>query len=338
MINYLLVAATYKSFEEFFAEHDIPCELEKNEAYTQYKEVWQQTDRQGQDIALRQAKPAVERILSKELYVMEKSGDPIRIRFNGDKRNLDHDSFAELLIQRKDLDWAIGISVKKDAKVLTDMRVADRNMDMYLNHTDNVVNEIEDFGDRIFGVPCSNEYFDDVNKIMERIHAYDREQWVKLLLDDKFIYENVITPMLMAYARELPKLLESHPEAPMHFFDYFYGRYDYYYFNPIDELAVTRIGAVNPRGGLGRIPGTDNHFTNVVVKPSKLLDVRFATGKYGELSKDTIQLSFDGGWVMCFNIHVTNSEKHGRSFNLGVYMPVTPFGSYRDQVDWAPEA
>jgi len=26
-----------------------------------------------------------------------------------------------------------------------------------------------------------------------------------------------------------------------------------------------------------------------------------------------------------------------RHFNMTVYLPVTPFGSYRDQVDWDPE-
>jgi hypothetical protein len=294
--------------------------------------IWNRSKRQA--YFMKQARPAVARIAQLEPYFNETDGEPLRIRFNGTERDLDQDSFAEVLLERSDLDWAIGFSIKNDAKVLTDMRIADRSMGSYMDKESSSVNEIEDFGSKIFGVPCSNEYFDDVNAILQRIHAYDTDSWRKQLADDDFVYDNVVTPILAVLAREIPRLCKDHPEAPMHFFDYFYGKYDYYYLNPIDKLLITRMGAINVRGGLGRIPGTDNHFVNVVKKPTELLDVRFATGKYGEISRDTLQMTFDGGWAMCFNIHVSNTLKYGRSFNLGVYMPVTPFGSFREEARW----
>ncbi|MBQ6456783.1 MAG: HaeIII family restriction endonuclease [Mogibacterium sp.] len=336
MINDLFVAACVKGTEERLNAAGIPYEIEENDAYRAYMNAWESSDKK--DDLMRQVRPALAKFAQNEPYLHETGGAPLRIRFNGPDRDLDKDSFAEVLLERSDLDWAIGVSIKNDAKVLTDMRITDRNVDVYLGRNENVVNEIEDFGDRIFGVPCSNEYFDEVNAILEKIHAHDRERWAELLMDDDFVYDTVITPMLSAFAREIPRICENHPEAPMHFFDYFYGKYDYYFLNPIEELEVTRMGAVNPRGGLGRVPGNDNHLINVVAKPTKLLDVRFATGSHGEISKDTIQLSFDGGWAMCFTILVANTAEHGRSFNLGVYMPVTPFGSYRDQAKWDPEA
>lgn len=335
MINDLLVAACVKGTIERLENAGIPYEIEENDAYRDYMSAWENSDEK--ELLMRKVRPALAKFAKLEPYLHETDGNPLRLRFNGPKRDLDKDSFAEVLLERKDLNWAIGVSIKNDAKVLTDMRIADRNIDLYMNHTVNTVNEIEDFGDKIFGVPCSNDYFDDVNEIMERIHAHDRERWAELLLDDDFVYDTVITPVLRALSRELPKIMRNHPEAPMHFFDYFYGKYDYYYLNPIDELQITRMGAVNPRGGLGRIPGTDNHLVNEAVKPTRLLDVRFATGSHGEISRDTIQLTFDGGWVMNFTMFVSNTEKYGRSFNLGVYMPVTPFGSFRDQVRWEPE-
>lgn len=336
MINDLFVAACVKGTEERLKAAGIPYEIEENDAYRGYMSAWENSD--SQDELMRQVRPALAKFAQLEPYLHETDGDPLLIRFNGPDRDLDKDSFAEVLLERKDLDWAIGVSIKNDAKVLTDMRIADRNIDIYMNKTVNEVNEIEDFGDSIFGVPCSNEYFDEVTEIMQRIQAHDSEEWAKKLLDDEFVYDMVITPMLRAFAREIPRICKDHPEAPMHFFDYFYGKYDYYFLNPIDELGLTRMGAVNPRGGLGRIPGNDNHLVNVVAKPTELLDVRFTTGSHGEISKDTIQLTFDGGWAMCFTILVARTKEHGRSFNLGVYMPVTPFGSFRDQVKWDPKA
>ena len=332
MINNLLVAACVKGTEERLKAAGIPYVIEENDAYRNYMSIWNRSKKKEE--LMKKVRPALARFADLEPYLHETAGEPLCIRFNGPERDLDKDSFAEVLLERKDLDWAIGVSIKNDARVLTDMRIADRSMGSYMNHETGAFNEIEDFGDKIFGVPCSNEYFDDVNAIMQNVLAYDRETWRKQLEDEDFIYDNVITPMLKAFAHEIPRICEGHPEAPMHFFDYFYGKYDYYFLNPIDKLRVTRMGAVNARGGLGRIPGTNNHFTNVVEKPTQLLDVRFATGPNGEVSKDTIQMSFDGGWVMCFTIRIAYSQKHGRSFNLGVYMPVTPFGSFRDQVKW----
>ena len=286
---------------------------------------------------LRQATPAIERIVANEPYLFEKGGDPLFIRVNDQTRKLAEDSFGEILLERKDLDWGFSISVKSDANVLTTMPVADRETNKYTKNVPGVVNEIDDFGDRIFGVPCSNEYFDDMNEILLHVDTTDSAAWSAKLTDKKFVYGSLITPMLKAVAAELPRIFADHPEAPQKLLDYFYGTIDYYYINPIDPLQVTRIGAVNAHGGLGCIPNNDNHFTPVVKFPTKLLEVRFATGKFGELSKDTIQLCFDGGWAVCLKIGTDFTMESGRIFALSVYLPVTPFGSYRDQVDWEPE-
>lgn len=336
MVNSVLVAASLKSIEEILKENDIPYELDENEAYKGYMEAWENFDDKA--LLMRQARPALKRIVSKEPYVFAKSGAPLIIRFNNDKdRRLKKDSFAELLLERPDMDWRISLSVKSSAKVIATMPVADRDME----HTV-IFNEIDDFGDRIFGVPCSNEYFDDVNEILEKISSSDkehwRENWRELIKDDKFVYDTVIKPMLRAVGAEIARICKDHPEAPQKLIDYFYGKIDYYYINPIEEVQATRIGAVNSRRGLGRIPDNDNLYTPSVKFPTQLLDVRFANGRYGELSKDTIQISFDGGWAICISIIVKESEEYGRNFAMNVYLPVTPFGSYRDQVDWEPEA
>ena len=334
MVNNLLVVASIKALEDILVANDIPFGVENSEAYKSYLWVWDRSDQK--QLALRQAEPAIQRIISKEPYVFKTGGDPLFIRVNDQTRELAKDSFGEILLERPDLDWRFSISVKNDAQVLSSMTVADRETDRTMDKVASIVNEIDDFGDRIFGVPCSNDYFNDMNEILMKVNTTKSATWSKKLTDEKFAYDNLITPMLMAVAAEIPRICKDHPEAPKKLLDYFYGTIDYYFINPIEELEVTRIGAVNVHGGLGCIPNNHNHYTPVVEPPTQLLDVRFATGKFREISKDTIQLSFDGGWAVCIKIGTSFTEELGRVFALNVYLPVTPFGSYRDQVNWDP--
>ena len=335
MINSILVGATIKSLEDILNGRGVPFEFEDSEAYRAYRDIWDRSTKK--DLALRQARPAVERIASKEPYIFLKSGDPLFIRFNDQNRELERDSFGEILLERKDLDWRVSISVKVDAKIIATMPVAGREMALYMNKVDNVFNEIDDFGQRIFGIPCSNRYFEDMNEILLRMAPHDMEKWRDFITDKKFIYGSIIKPMLRAIGDEIPRICKDHPEAPQRLIDYFYGTIDYYYINPIDKVEATRIGAVNSHRCLGRIPDNDNLKTPSVKFPTKLLDVRFANGRYGELSNDTIQISFDGGWSVCIMLQPVKDRTKGHRFELKVYLPVTPFGSYRDQVDWDPE-
>jgi len=332
MINKEYVAATLQAFEDILAAKGVPFEVRDDEETKIYREIWDECAER--ESVLKKIRPAIERIASKEPFLFETEGEPLCIRLNYLNRKLERDSFGEILLERPDINWRFSISIKSDADVLSSMPVADRDYTRYGSGDVSVANEIDDFGDRIFGVPCSNEYFDDVNDVLMKIEPLDRETWRRLLADEKFAQEKLITPMLRAIGFEMPRIFKYHPEAPQKLIDYFYGRIDYYFIKPIDELEITRIGAVNAHGGLGCMPANSNHTIPMVRLPNDLLDVRFATGKYGEISNNTIQFSFDGGWAVCFRIVVEDDPKYGREFKMRVYLPVTPFGSYRDQVAW----
>lgn len=332
MVNSTLIIATLKSIEEILEKNDIPYELEENHAYKRYMEIWNESDEQ--EIALRQARPAIRRITEKEPYLFLKDGAPLEIKFNEPTRKLRQDSFGEIFLGRPDRDWQITFSVKSDARVPAVMPVADRDSAEFMHEEVGVYNEIDDFGMRIFGIPCSNDYFMDMNAILEQIEPRDRATWARYLKDDNFAYNKMIFPMLRAISAEMPRLCKNHPEAPRKLLDYFYGTNDYYFINPIEEVGVTRIGAVNVHGRLGQIPDNPNLYVPSVKFPAELLDVRFATGPYGELSRDTVQFSFDGGWAVCMTILLREDPVNGRDFAINVYLPVTPFGSYRDQVAW----
>ena len=157
---------------------------------------------------------------------------------------------------------------------------------------------------------------------------------MEMIKDEDFLYGKLVSPMLKAIGNEISRIVSYHPEAPQRMIDYFYGKYDYYFLNPIDRLGVTRIGAVNCHGQLGRIPNSHHHYTRRVKYPSELLEMRFATGKDGEILRDTIKFAFDRGWELCMTLRLEDEHIDDRYFSLNVFLPTTPYGSYRDQVDW----
>lgn len=335
MINELLVAATAWSLESILQDRDVPYEFRDDEEYQYFLKVWDKARGADKKLADRQARPAMKRITSKEPYIFLKGCDPLRIRFNYLERELEEDSFGEILIERPEFDWHISISVKSDANVLSSMKVADRSPQTRADNFVSRFNEIDDFGERIFHVPCSNEYFMDMNEILQSFEPYDTETWHELLREDEFLYGKLIGPMLRAIGNELPRICKYHPEAPQRMLDFFYGKYDYYFIKPIPELEITRIGCVNSHAGLGCMPNNSNHTIQPVRFPTELLDVRMATGKYGEISRDTIQFTFDGGWSVCMKLSIDEKHIEDRNFLINIYLPVTPFGSYRDQVPWS---
>lgn len=337
MINKILVEACVKALKAIFERENVPYAIKDDEESQYFYQLWEETDEE-KELAYRKAAPAMECIVSHEPYIFETAGEPLCIRLNYLDRMLERDSFGEIMLERPDLDWRIAISVKSDARILSALPVADRELEMDKDEIKNSFNEIDDFGDRVFGIPCSNEYFDDLNEILLNIAPRDNENWAELIKDENFVYGKIITPMLKAIGREFPRILKFHPEAPQKLFDYFYGKMDYYFINPIDELQVIRIGCVNARGYLGRIPDNKNLKTPRTRFPSDLQEVRFANGKYGEISRDTLQLNFDGGWSLCITMFPVYDTYGELGFDMKVYLPTTPFGSYREQVDWDPEA
>ena len=223
MINTLLVAASLKALEEILQDNDIPYEIYKDEASDMYQELWETADAGEKALTMRQARPAIHRIIHKEPYVFIKSDGPLVLKFNDASRKM-KDSFGEMLLEREDFDWHIAFSIKSDARIIASTAVADRHDAEYEDHTVNVYNVIDDFGDRIFGVPCTNEYFQDMNAILEQISHDGHETWIERFKDDDFAYDKLITPMLGAIAREIPRICKDHPEAPAKLLDFFYSR------------------------------------------------------------------------------------------------------------------
>jgi hypothetical protein len=80
MINKLLVGATLKAFEDILTAEGVPFSVRDDEETRLFREHYDGSA--DKDLAYRQARPAVARIVSKEPYIFEKAGEPLVIRLN----------------------------------------------------------------------------------------------------------------------------------------------------------------------------------------------------------------------------------------------------------------
>ena len=129
MINKILVEACVKAFKTILERENVPYVIKDDEESSYFFHLWEETDEE-KDLAYRQAAPAMERIVSHEPFIFETDGEPLVIRMNYLDRRLERDSFGEIMIERPDLDWRFAISVKNDARILSALPVADRELDM----------------------------------------------------------------------------------------------------------------------------------------------------------------------------------------------------------------
>ena len=96
MINNLLVGATLKAFEDILTEKGVPFKVRDDEETQHFRKLWDESSEKG--LSYRQARPAVERIASKEPLLFETGGEPLVIRLNFLTREFKRDSFGEIML------------------------------------------------------------------------------------------------------------------------------------------------------------------------------------------------------------------------------------------------
>ena len=96
-----------------------------------------------------------------------------------------------MLIIRRTIEWEIGISVKHNHSALKHSRISPHI----------------DFGSEWIGVPCSPKYFENINKVFDKlaIAKNQNKHWSELSSKEDKVY----TPLLKAFIEEFNALQES---------------------------------------------------------------------------------------------------------------------------------
>ena len=194
----------------------------------------------------------------------------------------------DVLIIRSLQKWEIGISAKNNHRAVKHSRLS-------LNI---------DFGEKWLGVPCSQNYFDEIKPIFDmlaNLKAKDKStKWTSI----ENMHQVVYIPILNAFRKELLKLdKENSSIVAENLVQYLIGNEDFY--KVIKGNKKVEIQAYNLSGTLN-LP-----FENIKPKaripklklPSRLIEI-----VYQDNSSTTLLVSLNEGWQISFRIHNASSR------------------------------
>jgi len=194
----------------------------------------------------------------------------------------------DVLIIRSLQKWEIGISAKNNHRAVKHSRLS-------LNI---------DFGEKWLGVPCSQNYFDEIKPIfnmLANLKAIDKStKWTSI----ENMHQVVYIPILNAFRKELLRLDKENPNiVAENLVQYLIGNEDFY--KVIKGKKKVEIQAYNLSGTLN-LP-----FENIKPKaripklklPSRLIEI-----VYQDNSTTTLLVSLNEGWQISFRIHNASSR------------------------------
>lgn len=194
----------------------------------------------------------------------------------------------DVLIIRSLQKWEIGISAKNNHRAVKHSRLS-------LNI---------DFGEKWLGVPCSQNYFEEIKPIFDmlaNLKAKDKStKWTSI----ENMHEVVYVPILNAFRKELLRLDKANPNiVAENLVQYLIGNQDFY--KVIKGNKKVEIQAYNLNGTLN-LP-----FENIKPKakiPKLKLPTRLIEIVYQDNSTTTLLVSLNEGWQISFRIHNASSR------------------------------
>lgn len=257
------------------------AEIEYNSAYHAAEHAWNLVDEAFQSILEQSAKAAVETIFDMEPMIIEESNDVLKLKIQIDAKGEEGD-VRDIVISREDVKWEIGLSIKHNHFAVKHSRLGGRL----------------DFGDRWFGIPCSQEYWNDIKPIFDYLTEQKSQgkKWSELPAKENDVY----IPLLQAFKNEILRSNSKNSNVPKKMVEYLLGEFDFYKIISIDSRKITQIQTYNLHGTLNQ--------ASRVIKPKievpvACLPIRIVSLDFKPDSNNTVELYMDGGWQFSFRIH-----------------------------------
>lgn len=256
-------------------------EIEENSSFNVAKDCWECIDADMQESLKKSALTAVYSIFDLEPMILEDGNDKLVLKLQKDSEGEIGD-VRDIIIVRRDVKWEIGLSIKHNHFAVKHSRLG----------------KSLDFGERWFGVKCSEQYWEDIKPIFSYLNAEKilGTKWSELPDKENDVY----IPLLNAFIEEIKRSYKEHPELPKKLVEYLLGEYDFYKVISIDNRRVTQIQTYNLRGTLNKATKKENPKTIIPVAslPTRIVNIDFKPQ-----SNNTVELYLDGGWQFGFRIH-----------------------------------
>lgn len=184
--------------------------------------------------------------------------------------------------------WQIGISAKNNHRAVKHSRLSQRI----------------DFGKKWLGVPCSQNYFDEIKPIFDMLTDWRAKDKSKKWTSIENMHQVVYIPILNAFRKELLRLDRENPNVVAeNLVQYLIGNEDFY--KVIKGKKKVEIQAYNVHGSLN-LPFEKIKPKAKIPKlklPSRLIEI-----VYQDNSTTTLLVSLNEGWQISFRIHNASSR------------------------------
>ena len=246
----------------------------------------------------------VNTIFDLEPLILDDGNDELELKIQSDDKGKEGD-VRDVLIIRRRIEWEIGLSVKHNHFAVKHSRLSKKL----------------DFGDKWYGIPCSETYWNDIKPIFDYLDKEKEKgsKWKDLSNKE----EDVYIPLLNAFKNELirqNKLEERN--IPKVMVEYLLGKFDFYKLISIDNKKTTQLQSYNLRGQLNKqgISRKRKRELPIPLLPTRIVALEFKPG-----SKNTLELYMDGGWQFSFRIHNASSKVEASlKFDIQIIgMPIT---------------
>lgn len=261
-----------------------PSKIIINSSYEAAKNAWNTLSEAEKILYKLSSKSTIDTIFALEPNIIEKDNDILNLYIQTDSHGEVAD-VRDIIIQRKDIVWEIGLSIKHNHMAVKHSRLA----------------KSLDFGEKWYRVKCSQEYWNDVKPIFDFLEE-GKEKGL-CFRDLKSKKDDIYVPLLNAFMKEVKKQVENNNSIPRRLVEYLLSKYDFYKVISIDNKRVTTIQSFNMYGTLN-LPSRNIApalKVPIINLPKTLLYIGFKPK-----SKTTVLMSFDNGWQFSFRIHNAN--------------------------------
>ena len=258
-----------------------PSQIIKNSSYVAAEKAWNTLDASEQKLYTLSAKSTIATIFAMEPNIVEVCNDILSVYIQTDQHGEEAD-VRDIIIERKDIRWEIGLSIKHNHMAVKHSRIA-KNLD---------------FGSKWYGIPCSQTYWNDVKSTFNFLEI---EKSKGAFFRDLEAKENqVYIPLLNAFVKEISNQVAKNKQVPRNMVEYLLSKYDFYKVISIDRQRLTTVQAFNMYGTLNQPSRAQQPTIKVPVinLPSTLLYIGLKPK-----SKTTVLMCFDNGWQFSFRIH-----------------------------------
>lgn len=234
--------------------------------------------------------------------------DRISLRIASDSEGQKGD-VRDVIIAREAINWEIGISAKSNHWAVKHPRLS----------------KTIDFGKEWLDIPCSEEYFEDIEPLFAELAAMKKEGKMWSELGDR--HRKYYLPLLFFFRKELLKTDKDNPGVvPKRMLEYLIGRGDFY--KVIRSNGKVEIHVFNLSGSLNQSAGKIKPRASIprLKLPERIVEIDFKPSSYS-----TLILVLDEGWQISFRIHSASSKVEA-SLKFDINLISTPSNLFSQHI------